>query len=266
MNQNLAEAAEAEGIALAVGSQRILFSEKAAAESFDLRSYAPTTLLLANLGAVQLNYEMGLSECERAVAVLGADALYLHLNPLQEAIQPEGDTCFAGLCEKISQVTKSLSVPVLVKEVGSGISLQDANKLVAAGIQYIDIAGSGGTSWSQVESYRSSTPELGALFADWGLPTPHALLAMKPLQERVTLVASGGLRTGVDLAKSIILGASVGGMAYPFLNPARESADAVRSVIRRIKQEFVITLFLLGAKKVEEIQSKEGFILNENWD
>jgi len=265
INRNLAIAAEAEGVALAVGSQRVFFSDDDAEESFRLRELAPSTVLLGNLGAVQLNYEMGFADCEAAIQVLDADGLFLHLNPLQEAVQPEGDTDFSGLRSKISVIVQSLKQPVIVKEVGAGISPVDVEHLLAAGVKYIDVAGSGGTSWSMVESKRSDNPHLGELFSDWGIPTPVALHQMKPYRHEMTLIASGGIRNGIDMVKGMILGASLCGMARPFLNPARESADAVREVIRRIKREFTTAMFLLGAGAVDDIFSKEELILDEHW-
>ncbi len=265
INRNLAIAAEAEGVALAVGSQRILRSDDAARESFELRNHAPNALLLGNLGAVQLNYDMGFADCEAVVDVLEADGLYLHLNPLHEAVQPEGDTDFSSLRSKIAVIVQTLKKPVVVKEVGAGISTKDIEHLLAAGIKYIDVAGSGGTSWSRVESRRSDEPELGELFSDWGIPTPVALRLMKPYRREVKMIASGGIRSGVDMAKSMILGASLCGMARPFLNPARESAEAVRKMIQRFKREFTIAMFLLGMGTVEEIKGNEELILDEYW-
>jgi len=265
INRNLAIAAEAEGVALAVGSQRVLICDETARESFELRQHAPSTLLFGNLGAVQLNYDMGFADCEAVINVLDADALYLHLNPLQEAVQPEGDTDFANLRSKIAVIVQTLKQPVVIKEVGAGIGPEDVEHLLAAGVRYIDIAGTGGTSWSMVESRRSETPELGELFSDWGIPTPLALRMMKPYRHEVKLIASGGLRSGIDMAKSVILGASLCGIARPFLNPARESADAVRTVIRRIKREFATAMFLLGTGRIDELKGNEGLILNEDW-
>ncbi|HEY5654123.1 MAG TPA: type 2 isopentenyl-diphosphate Delta-isomerase [Pontiella sp.] len=266
INQNLAIAAEAEGVALAVGSQRVFLSDEAARESFALRSLAPTTVLLGNLGAVQLNYNVGFADCEAVVEVLDADGLYLHLNPLQEAVQPEGDTNFSGLRNKISDVVKVLKKPIIIKEVGAGVSPKDVEHLLSAGIKHIDVAGAGGTSWSMIESKRCDNPELGELFSDWGIPTPVALRLMKPYRHEVELIASGGLRNGVDMAKSMVLGASLCGLARPFLNPARESADAVRAVIRRLKREFTTAMFLLGAAKIADIKGREELILNEDWN
>jgi len=263
INQNLAQGAEAAGVALAVGSQRVLLSDEAARSSFDLRRYAPSILLLSNLGAVQLNDGVDARGCKMLVEEMGADGICLHLNPLQEAIQPEGDTNFSGLTQKIGKVVRELDVPVLVKEVGSGILPEDLKRLVEAGVRYVDVAGSGGTSWSQIESHRSAEPELGALFADWGIPTPQALRLAKPFLNQLELVASGGIRNGLDMAKSLVLGASVCGMALPFLKPAQESAAAVRDAINRVRREFSIAMFLLGARGVDEIKNNEGLLLHE---
>lgn len=266
INRNLAIAAEAEGVALAVGSQRVFLSDEAARESFELRKHAPSTVLLGNLGAVQLNYNVGFADCEAAVQVLDADGLYLHLNPLQEAVQPEGDTDFSNLRNQIATIVQTLKKPLIVKEVGAGISPEDVEHLLGAGVRYIDVAGAGGTSWSMVESQRSTDPELGELFADWGIPTPLALKMMKPYRHEVQVIASGGVRNGIDIAKSIILGASLCGIARPFLNPARESAEAVRVVIRRLKREFTTAMFLLGAGSIKDIKGREELILDEHWN
>ncbi len=259
INTNLAAAAEAEGVAMGVGSQRIFFTEPTAKSSFDLRGVAPSTLLFSNLGAVQLNEDMTLQHARAVVQVLKADALCLHLNPLQEAIQPEGDTNFSGLLGKIGEIVQGLEVPVIVKEVGAGISAADAKLLIEAGVKYIDVAGTGGTSWSRVEGERSEDASLGQLFQDWGIPTPLALKQLAPLS--VTLIASGGIRSGVDMAKAVVLGASLCGLARPFLNPAMESVEAVRAVIQRLRREFVTAMFLLGADRVEKIKGRAKLIV-----
>jgi isopentenyl-diphosphate delta-isomerase len=260
INTNLAAAAEAEGVAMGVGSQRIFFTQPTARSSFDLRGVAPTTLLFSNLGAVQLNEDMTLQHARAVVQVLKADALILHLNPLQEAVQPEGDTNFSNLRNKIGEIVQGLEVPVIVKEVGAGISKADAELLIEAGVKYIDVAGTGGTSWSRIEGERSQDPSLGRLFQDWGIPTPVALKQLAPLD--VTLIASGGIRSGLDMAKAMVLGASLCGLARPFLSPAMESAEAVRAVIQKLKREFVTAMFLLGADRVEKIQGRAELILS----
>jgi isopentenyl-diphosphate Delta-isomerase len=216
---------------------------------------APTALLFANLGAVQLNCGFTLRHCREAVAVLGADALCLHLNPLQEAIQPEGNTDFSGLTRKIGAVVERLGRPVVVKEVGAGLSAVDARRLVSVGVRYLDVAGSGGTSWSRVEHHRrrGALDTLGLTFQDWGIPTPRALQALRPLGRRVTLIASGGIRSGVDMVKAMVLGASLCGLASPFLAPALDSAEAVRALIVRLRKEFVTAMFLLGIERAERL-------------
>ena len=220
INHNLAAAAEHCQVALGVGSQRVMFTHPEARASFELREKAPTTLLFSNIGAVQLNLGFGIEECRAAVEAVGADGLYFHLNPLQEAIQPEGDTNFTELAERIGSIAAELDVPVLVKEVGSGVSKDDAELLLSNGVDIIDVAGCGGTSWSRIENHRRGetlSRELGLLFQDWGIPTPIALQQLTALDPRLQLIASGGLRTGIDIVKAVILGASLGGMAGPVL-------------------------------------------------
>lgn len=266
INRRLAEAAEWRRVAMGVGSQRVMFESEKARESFALRRYAPTTVMFSNLGAVQLNKGFTVDHCREAVAVLQADGLYLHLNPLQEAVQPEGDTCFGGLADKIGDVARALSVPVLVKEVGAGISAVDAALLVARGIRFIDVAGSGGTSWSRIEHHRQLEErpnDLGLLFQDWGIPTPIALWELRALRPEVTLIASGGIRTGLDMAKAMALGASLCGLAAPFLAAARESVEAVVALIDRLHREFRTAMFLMGLRRVEELIGNEGLLVNK---
>lgn len=261
INRNLALAAQATGVAMGVGSQRVMFTTPAARESFSLRANAPDALLFANLGAVQLNRGMGVAECRAAVDVLEADALCLHLNPLQEAVQPEGDTQFGGLAARIREVAQALPVPVIVKEVGAGVSPADAQLMVDAGVRYVDVAGAGGTSWSRIEHHRQPGDSLGLAFQDWGVPTPTALRRLRPFRDRLVLIASGGIRNGIDMVKCLVLGASLCGMAAPFLGPARESADAVIAVIRRLQREFVTAMFLLGMREAPALVGNEALLL-----
>ena len=247
INRNLAQAAEAGQVALAVGSQRAMIQDPAAARSFDLRAYAPTVPILANLGAVQLNTGFGFEQACLAVDQLQADALILHLNPLQELIQPEGDRNFAGLVDKIARLVEQLSVPVVLKEVGCGLSPQDIELGLQAGVRYFDLAGRGGTSWSRIEAHRAQNP-LGVQFQDWGIPTPVALKLARPYQAQACFFASGGIRNGIDMVKSVIMGGYVCGVAAPLLQPAMVSAEAVQSKLDEFKQQFRIAQFLLGAK------------------
>lgn len=261
INRNLAQAAEETGVAMGTGSQRVMLADDSARASFMLRSHAPNTLLLGNLGAVQLNYGITPADCSRLVRDTGVDALCLHLNPLQEAVQPEGDTCFRGITEKIRALVASLEVPVIVKEVGCGISIEDALILLDNGVRFIDIAGAGGTSWSRIEHGRAPDRESpGLCFQDWGIPTPDAIRRLAPLRDRLTLIASGGIRTGLDMAKALILGASLCGIARPFLEPAAESAEAVATHIRRLKREFQTALFLLGVSRASDLVGRTDII------
>jgi isopentenyl-diphosphate delta-isomerase len=255
INRNLAAAAERTGIAVGVGSQRKALEDPAQAETFRVRAVAPTVPLLANLGAVQLNYGMGLRECRRAVDMIGADALVLHLNPLQEAIQPEGQTNFAALLPKIGAVVRELGVPVVVKEVGCGISGATARALADQGVRIIDTAGVGGTSWARIEGARAGDPEIGEVFAGWGLPTPLSIQEVRQAEGITTIIASGGIRNGLDAAKALALGADLVGMAYPFLEPATESPERVIEKVQRVVQELRICMFCLGVKTVAELRA-----------
>jgi isopentenyl-diphosphate delta-isomerase len=265
VNRHLAEAASECRVALGVGSQRVMFERPEAEASFAIRQRAPDALLFANLGAVQLNKGFGIDEWRRAVEVVGADALYLHLNPLQEAVQPEGDTCFKGLADRIGDIVDKLEVPVFVKEIGCGISRPDAELLLSRGVKYLDVAGSGGTSWSRIEHHRRaavSDDDVGLLLQDWGIPTPDALHDLAPLRDLGTvLIASGGVRNALDMVKSIVLGASLAGMANPFLEPASTSTEAVVRKIRSLQTSFQTIQFLLGAKGLRELQGNGDLIL-----
>ncbi len=255
INRNLAAGAEQTQVAVGVGSQRKALEDPLQAASFHMRDVAPTVPLLANLGAVQLNYGMGIAECRQAVDMIGADALVLHLNPLQEAIQPEGQTNFAGLLPKIGAVVRDLGVPVVVKEIGCGISGATARSLAEQGVRIIDTAGVGGTSWARIEAERAGDLDLGEVFAGWGLPTPLSIQEVRAVPEITTVIASGGLRNGLDAAKALALGADLVGMAWPFLQPATESPDRVAAKVRRIVQELKICMFCLGVTTIAELRA-----------
>ncbi|MES1242935.1 MAG: type 2 isopentenyl-diphosphate Delta-isomerase [Acidobacteriota bacterium] len=254
INRNLAAGAERTAVAVGVGSQRKALEDPEKADTFQVREAAPSVPLLANLGAVQLNYGMGVRECRQAVDMIGADALVLHLNPLQEALQPEGQCDFSGLLPKIGEVVRSLDVPVVAKEVGSGLSERTARALAAQGVRILDTAGTGGTSWARIEAQRSGELDLGELFAGWGLPTPLSIQEVRRV-DGVTVIASGGLRNGMDVAKALALGADLAGMAYPFLRPATESPERVAGQVERIVRELKICMFCLGVKTVAELRS-----------
>lgn len=268
INRNLAQAAQATGVAMAVGSQRVMIKHEAAKESFQLRQYAPSVPLVANVGAVQLNYGFGLSEIQRCIDTLQADALYLHLNPLQEAIQPEGDRNFAGLADKIGRLVRQLPVPVMVKEVGCGMSQEDIRILVEQGVQYIDVAGQGGTSWSRIEHHRAQSEgdrwQLGLTFQDWGHSTVESLLNAAKLDSTAHIIASGGIRTPIDVCKAMVLGAEVVGMAAPFLRPAMTSAEAVIERIEHYQQGLHTAMFLLGCPTIDELVGNTQYLMHTN--
>jgi isopentenyl-diphosphate delta-isomerase len=217
------------------------------------RHVAPDILLFANLGAVQLNYGYGIDQCRRAVDMLGADALILHLNPLQEAVQVGGDTNFAGLAKKIEEICRKLDKPVIAKEVGWGISERTAKLLADCGVAAIDVAGAGGTSWSQVEMYRAPdefTRQLAATFVGWGIPTADSILNIRKAVPDITIFASGGLKDGLDIAKCIALGASLGGMAGNLLKAAAVSTEKVVDLIKLTQRQIQVTMFGTGASNL----------------
>jgi isopentenyl-diphosphate delta-isomerase len=196
---------------------------------------------------------MGFRECRQAVEMIGADALVLHLNPLQEAIQPEGQCNFAGLLPRIGEVVREVGVPVAVKEIGCGITEATARALAGVGVRIIDTAGVGGTSWARIEAQRAGDREIGEVFAGWGLPTPESIRQVRRV-DGLTVIASGGVRNGLDAAKAIALGADLVGMAYPLLAPATESPERVVDKVRRTVRELKICMFCLGARTLAELR------------
>jgi isopentenyl-diphosphate delta-isomerase len=253
INRNLATAAEKCGIAVGVGSQRKAIEEPSAAESFRIRPYAPSVPVLANLGAVQLNYGFGLPECRQAVEMIDADALVFHLNALQEAIQPEGQCNFSELLPKMGGIARQLGVPVIVKEIGCGISAEVARELLEREIRIVDSAGTGGTSWARIEAARARDAAIGELFADWGIPTPVVIERLREIPG-LTVIGSGGVRHGIDAAKAIALGSDMVGMAYPFLQGASDSVERVVEKIERTVRELTISMFCVGARSVRELR------------
>ena len=250
INIRLAEAAQQTGIAMGVGSQRSELQNSIGARKFNIRHYAPSIPLYANLGAVQLNYGFGLDECKKAIINIQGNALILHLNPLQEALQPEGQTNFAGLLKKIEAVCSKIEIPVIVKEVGWGISNTVARRLIDAGVSCIDVAGAGGTSWALVEKFRNSDINRIAIcehFHDWGIPTSDCVKELHNEFPEIPLVASGGIKRGIDIGKSIALGASIAGIAGVLFREAAISTDAVIKKIQEFTTELRITMFVVGA-------------------
>ena len=261
INQRLAEAAQERRVALGVGSQRAALEDPGAAASFVVRRYAPDALIFANLGAVQLNYGYGVDECRRAVEMVEADALILHLNPLQEILQPEGDTNWKGLLPKIAEVCRNVGVPVIAKEVGWGISQETARRLIEAGVSAIDVAGAGGTSWSEVEKHRAPTERLRRLagaFREWGIPTATSLAQVVAVRDAIApglpLFASGGIRNGQEIAKAVALGADLVGLAGPFLKRVMESTQAVVDEMEILEAEMRIAMFAAGAGDIHSLR------------
>lgn len=257
VNTRLAIIAQKYRLAMGVGSQRIALEQPHLAPTFAVRSVAPDILLLANLGAVQLNYGCGVKECLKLVELLEADALILHLNPLQECVQSHGDTNFKGLFNKINQLCQQLPIPVIVKEVGNGISGGIAKQLIEAGVTALDVAGAGGTSWAKVESQRAKDAKqrrLGQIFADWGIPTADCITSIRAIAPEIPLIASGGLKNGLDVAKAIALGADLGGLARPFLEAAVTSEAAVEELVEFLIAELTTTLFCTGSANLSALK------------
>ena len=270
INQRLAAAAQEFGIALALGSARAAIEDPALIPTFQVRDVAPDVLLLCNVGAVQLNYGYGYDECMRAMEITSADALVLHLNPLQEALQPGGNTRFGGLLARIEDIVKKVPFPVVTKEVGWGISGDIAKRLVDCGVAAIDVAGAGGTSWSEVELRRTRDECLAKIAADfgcWGIPTAEAIQQVRRACPSTPIVGSGGIRSGIDLAKAIALGADLGGVALPLLRAAAVSDEAVRTEIRRFTEGLRIAMFCIGTRDLPSLRSTTRLhLLDDAWE
>lgn len=263
INLRLAAIAEERGWAMGVGSVRAAVENPALISTFKLRHVAPTIPLFANIGAVQLNMGMGVNECEKAVEIVEANALILHLNALQEVFQPEGDVDFSELLFKIEEVCRKLSVPVGVKEVGWGIAEDTARQLSDAGVSFIDVAGAGGTSWSQVEKFRSHQAvqrRAAEAFADWGIPTADSVLAVRSALPEMKVVASGGIRHGVDAAKAIALGADAVGFGRSLLQAAISSEEEVNEVLMQVELELRIAMFGIGARTISDLQRSKRLV------
>ncbi|NEP31881.1 MULTISPECIES: type 2 isopentenyl-diphosphate Delta-isomerase [unclassified Moorena] len=260
INFRLAEVAQHYKLAMGVGSQRVAVEKPEVGHTFAVRSQAPDIILFANIGAVQLNYSYGLEECQKVVDLLTADGLILHINPLQECIQANGDTNFKGLLDKINGLCSKLTVPVIAKEVGNGISAGMAQRLLEAGVTAIDVAGAGGTSWAKVESERGLTAHqrrLGQTFGDWGLPTAECITSIRAIAPDIPLIASGGLRNGLDVTKAIALGADIAGLALPFLQAAAESVDAVDALVQLLMAEITTALFCTGNATLSDLKESD---------
>ena len=273
INHHIAQAVEALGLAMGVGSQRAAIEDSTLAPSFSVtRENAPTAFIIGNIGAPQLSLGYDVKEAEIAIKMLEANALAIHFNAAQEAIQPEGEAHFSGVLQALRRLTKSLSTPIIAKETGAGINPDNAEQLAKAGVKAIDVAGLGGTSWPAVEVERAKTEDalkatLGRWFTDWGIPTAVATFEVTQKNLSIPVIASGGIRTGVDIAKSIALGATVGGVALPVLSPAMLNAKAVQVYLASLIQGLKATMFLVGAKTLEDL-TKTPLIIQgatRNW-
>jgi len=263
INRNLAELAERRGWSFGVGSLRAALEHPELLGSFQVRRIAPNVPILANLGAVQLNYGFGYDECMRAVEAIQADALVLHLNSMQEVFQPEGNTNFRGLLARIADLCRRMPIPVGVKEVGWGIGGGTAERLLEAGAAFIDVAGAGGTSWSQVEKHRATdlvSRAAAEAFADWGIPTADCVAQIYARRPDAAIIASGGLATGVDAAKAIALGARLAGFGRSLLRPAVSSPEELDFLAERLERELRIAMFGIGAAALGELHGTPRLI------
>ena len=257
INRRLARVAQQHGLAMGLGSGRALIESPDSIDSFEVRSEAPDIVLFANLGAVQLNKGYGAAQCRRLVELLRADALVLHLNPLQEALQTGGDTCFGGLLDHIAQLCAAVEFPIVVKEVGWGIAPRDARALFDAGVAAVDVAGAGGTSWSEVERHRLAErwrANVASAFASWGIPTARCLVETRDVAPDEIVIASGGIRPGLDVAKAIALGADLVGIAGPFLRAADEGFQVADDLARELVETLRVAMFCVGARTPPQLR------------
>ncbi len=259
INASIAEAVEELGLGMGVGSQRIAIEDKRLEKTFSIaRKKAPNAFIMANVGGVQLVSGFGLKEVKSAMDMIEADALTVHLNPLQEAIQPEGQTNFAGILEKIREIVRELEKPVIVKETGAGLTAEEAKKLEDSGVKGLDISGAGGTSFAAVEYYRSkrehsSLRRLGDVFWDWGVPTAVSIVEVCQTVE-IPVIASGGIRSGLDIAKALTLGASLASLSQPVLQAAVHGVEETKDLLSSIIEELRNAMFLVGARSTRDLQ------------
>jgi isopentenyl-diphosphate delta-isomerase len=269
INMAIAGAVEELGLGMGVGSQRAAIEDKKLGKTFAAtRKKAPTAFLIANLGAVQLAHGYSLKEAKKAVEMIEADALAIHLNPLQEAIQPEGQVNFEGVLAKIGEIAEELDVPVIVKETGAGIAAEEAKKLEAVGVKGIDISGAGGTSFAAVEYYRAKRKEnsllhkLGDVFWDWGIPTAISIVEVSQTVN-VPIIASGGIRNGVEMAKALALGASMTSLSQPVLQEAIMGTEKTKNALSLLIEELKTSMFLIGADSVQSLQATPIVVTGE---
>ncbi|MFH1424933.1 MAG: type 2 isopentenyl-diphosphate Delta-isomerase [archaeon] len=264
INKNLAKAAQKLGVGFGVGSQRAMIEDEKLAYTYQVRDVAPDILVIGNIGAPQIReYEKG--EVQKAVEDIEADVLAVHLNALQEVIQPEGDTDFKGFADDIGKLVKKMKVPVIVKETGAGISKEAAKELIEKGVAGIDTGGAGGTSFAAVEYKRTKGKDTGLW--DWGIPTAASILEVRSVSKDIPLIATGGIRTGMSVAKTIALGADAAGIGLPLLNAARESSEKVEEELEKIIDSLKKAMFLTGSASLGELKKKKIVLKGElyNW-
>ncbi|MCX8181593.1 MAG: type 2 isopentenyl-diphosphate Delta-isomerase [Candidatus Methanomethyliaceae archaeon] len=274
INERLAKAANRLGIGICVGSQRAALEDPRLKDTFRIvREISKDLLVIANMGAAQLLSPKAREYAEAAISMIDADALAVHLNPLQELVQPGGDVRFKGIIHALSDLVKSLNKPLIVKEIGCGISREVAQEIVRIGASAIDVAGAGGTSWAAVEFYNSKQSgdslksEVAETFWNWGIPTAMSLCEVLSLKSNLTVISSGGIQNGLHVAKSIALGADLAGMARPLLIPAFSSEEAIVARLSRIIAELKTTLMLLGCRDLAQLKSVPLVIKGDllNW-
>ncbi|MCS7096563.1 MAG: type 2 isopentenyl-diphosphate Delta-isomerase [Candidatus Bathyarchaeota archaeon] len=260
INATIATAVERLGLGMGVGSQRAALEDKNLERTFSVvRKKAPTAFLIANIGGIQLARGYTVNDAKKAIDMIDADALAIHLNPLQEAVQPEGETNFKGVLDKIGEIAGQIDKPVIVKETGAGISAEEAERLEEAGVKGIDVSGAGGTSFAAVEHFRAEEAKnknqrkLGEVFWDWGIPTAISLIEVAQTV-KIPVIASGGIRTGIEAAKALALGASLVGLAQPILKAAVKGVDETEATITLLAEELRNTMFLVGAGNMQQIR------------
>jgi isopentenyl-diphosphate Delta-isomerase len=259
LNRRLAACAQAFGIPMGVGSQRIGLENPKYAKIFQLKNTAPNLFLIGNIGLSQILSENAVDLCERAVDMIEADALAIHVNVLQEVVQMEGDRSFRGALPALEKICRKLTVPVIVKEVGSGISPDTAAKLFETGASAVDVGGRGGTSWGYIEGMRSiseTSKHLANQFRDWGIPTAYALRAAAQRHPDKTFIATGGIRDGLTIAKAVALGARMAGIGLPLLRAALKSEEALATTMDQLKKGLQITMIATGCSRLEQLKGR----------
>ena len=269
INSRLALAAQKFGLGMGLGSQRAGLLSSELAETYSIaRSNAPNAFLVANIGGAQLSKGLKIKDIKNMIQMIEANALVVHLNPLQELIQPEGEPKYKGVLSKIKEICSNFDIPIIVKEVGAGISMDVAKRLQSAGVSAINIAGSGGTSWAGVEKLRAETAHdsnkinLGELFWDWGIPTAVSLIEVRK-SVKIPVIASGGIRNGLDIAKCVALGANMCGMAFPFLRHASKSLESLYEFTSRTLIELRSAMFLVGSKNINQLGKTRFMVTGE---